>query len=222
MPQPAPSTFNGIAEVVAVVVLLTEFAMLRAQLLRSQVRIYAFQSLTVCALAVAVAAVRHVGDLYTFAALSFTLKVVILPTIVTRQLSQADEDLGGSPRFGVATMILCALVASAFGFFTIGALHVPATSLPPAALAISVAVVLVSFLLIVLRSDVVSQAIGFFSLENGVSVASLVVASRLPLIADAAFLFDLLVAAVAFGLLMRLHHRRSSTLSTDVIDRLRG
>ena len=222
MIAPAPSTFGGSADVIAVLVLLTEFAMLRAQLLRSQVRIYAFQSLAVATLAVVVAATRHVPELYALGGLSFLLKVVIVPVIVLRLLRHVDEDLAGSPALGTATMVLVALAGSAFGFFTIGALDLPSTVLPPTALAISVAVVLVAFLLIVLRADVVSQAIGFFSLENGVSVASLVLASRLPIIADVAFLFDLLVAVVVFGLLIRVHHSRSNTLSTDLLDRLRG
>ena len=76
-------------------------------------------------------------------------------------------------------------------------------SSPTSALSIACAVVLVAFVLIILRKDVVSQAIGFFSLENGVSIASLVVASGLPLIVDVAFLFDLLVAVVVFGVIMR-------------------
>ena len=79
-----------------------------------------------------------------------------------------------------------------------------------------------AFLLVILRSDVVSQAVGFFSLENGVSVASLVVAAGLPLIVEVAFLFDLLVAVVVFGVLMRVHHGRTQTLSTEALDRLRG
>ena len=61
----------------------------------------------------------------------------------------------------------------------------------------------------------VSQAVGFFSLENGVSVASLVVAAGLPLIVEVAFLFDLLVAVVVFGVLIRVHHGRTQTLSTE-------
>jgi hydrogenase-4 component E len=69
---------------------------------------------------------------------------------------------------------------------------------------------------------VVSQAFGFFALENGVSVASLVLAARLPLVADIGFLFDLLVAVVVFGVLIRVHHGRAGTLSTQVLDRLRG
>ena len=91
-----------------------------------------------------------------------------------------------------------------------------------ATLGLAGAVILVSFLLVILRSDVVSQAVGFFSLENGVSLASLVLAAGLPLIVEVAFLFDLLVAVVVFGVLIRVHHGRSQTLSTDALDRLRG
>jgi hydrogenase-4 component E len=150
------------------------------------------------------------------------LKVVVVPRIVLRLLSRAEVSLAGSSAFGVATMTMIAIAVSIFAFFSIGALHLQSTALPSAALAISVAVVLVAFVLIILRSDVVSQAIGFFSLENGVSVASLVVASGLPLIVDVAFLFDLLVAVVVFGVLMRVHHGRTKTLSTDSLDRLKG
>jgi hydrogenase-4 component E len=217
-----PSTYAGVADVVAVLVLLTEFAMLRAPLLRSQVRLYAFQSLVVTVLAVVIAATRHIDDLYVLALLSFVLKVVLVPGLVLRLLRDADVDLAGSSVLGVASMILIALGVSAFGFFSVGSLHVHSVVLPTSALAIASAVVLVSFVLIILRADVVSQAIGFFSLENGVSVASLVVAAGLPLVVEVAFLFDLLVAVVVFGVIMRVHHGRAKTLSTDELDRLKG
>lgn len=217
-----PSAYAGVADVAAMLVLLTEFAMLRAPLLRSQVRLYSFQSLVVTALAVDIAAVRHIGDLYALAAFSFVLKVVVVPALVLRLLRGADVDLAGSPVIGVASMILVAIGVSSFGFFAVSSLHVHSSALPTPALAIAAAVVLVAFVLIILRSDVVSQAMGFFSLENGVSVASLVVAVGLPLVVEVAFLFDLLVAVVVFGVIMRVHHGRTKTLSTEELDRLKG
>ena len=213
-----PSTYEGVTAGMAVLVLLSEFAMLRAPLLRSQVRLYAFQSLVVSGLA----ASKHIDELYVLAGLSLILKVVMVPGLVLRLLRDADTDLAGSSVVGTASAILIAIVVAAFGFFAIGSLHVSSVSLPTSALAIACAVVLVAFVLIILRTDVVSQAIGFFSLENGVSVASLVVASGLPLIVDVAFLFDLLVAVVVFGVIMRVHHMRNETLSTTELDRLRG
>lgn len=219
---PVPSTFSGGAEAIALVVLLTEFAMLRASLSRTQIRLYAFQSLAVCTLAALVAATQHVPQLYALCILSFTLKVVVVPQIVLRVLRDARVDLAASHRLGVATMVLLAIAMSVFGFIVVGNLPIHSHTLPTPALGMALAIILVAFLLVILRSDVVSQAVGFFSLENGVSVASLVVAARLPLIVEVAFLFDLLVAVVVFGVLIRAHHGRAQTLSTDALDRLRG
>jgi hydrogenase-4 component E len=217
-----PNTYTAVAEVLAVLVLLSEFAMLRAPLSRSQVRLYSFQSLVVTGLAAFVAADHHIPGLYIIAGISLVLKVVVIPAIVLRLLRDARVELVPSHRLGVATMVLVALVVAAFGFFVIGSMKVHSASLPTPALGLATAAILVSFLLVILRSDVVSQAVGFFSLENGVSVASLVVAAGLPLIVEVAFFFDLLVAVVVFGVLMRVHHERTRTLSTAVLDRLRG
>lgn len=217
-----PSTFSGGADAVAFLVLLTEFAMLRAPMSRSQIRLYSFQSFAVTSLAVLIAATRHIDELYVLAGLSFVLKVVVVPKIVLRLLRDARVDLAASNRFGVATMVLVAIAVSVFGVFVVGSLPIHSKSLPAPALGLASAVILVAFLLVILRADVVSQAVGFFSLENGVSVASLVVAAGLPLVVEVAFLFDLLVAVVVFGVLMRVHHGRTDTLSTSGLDRLRG
>jgi hydrogenase-4 component E len=221
-PASVPSSYSGVTEALTLVVLLTEFAMLRAPLSRSQIRLYAFQSLAVSALSVFIAATQHLHGLYAIAAISFVLKVVVVPAIVLRLLRNSREDVAKSNRLGVATMVLLAIAISGFGFFVVGSLPVHSASLPTPVLGTAAAIILVSFLLVILRADVVSQAVGFFSLENGVSVASLVIAAGLPLIVEMAFLFDLLVAVVVFGVLMRVHHERARTLSTDTLDRLRG
>ncbi|ORA95650.1 hydrogenase [Mycobacterium marseillense] len=217
-----PTVFDGIANTVAVVMLLLEFGMLRAALLRSQVRLYAGQSLAVSVLAAVVAYGRDVPELYALAALSLLLKVVVVPLVVLALLRDARAEIAGSGAVGVANQVLVAIGVTAFGFFSVGVLGIHSAVLPTTALSLSVAVVLVAFVLMIMRRDVVSQAIGFFSLENGVSLASLVVAAGMPLILEVAFLFDLLVAVVVFGVLMRTHHRRTRSLSTDTLDQLRG
>ena len=220
--QSVPTVFDGIANTVAVVVLLLEFGMLRAALLRSQVRLYAGQSLAVSVLAAVVAYGRDVPELYALAVLSLLLKVVVVPLVVLALLRDAHAEIAGSGALGVANQVLVAIGVTAFGFFSVGVLGIHSSVLPTTALSLSVAVVLVAFVLMIMRRDVVSQAIGFFSLENGVSLASLVVAAGMPLILEVAFLFDLLVAVVVFGVLMRTHHRRTRSLSTETLDRLRG
>ncbi len=220
--HPVPGVFAGGSNTIAVLVLLTEFAMLRAALLRAQLRLYAAQSLLLSALAVVAAASRGLPDLYVLAGLSFALKVVIVPLVVSRLLRDTSAEIAGSGALGVASEVLLAIVVAAFGFFAMGSLNISSNVLPKTALAISIAVVLVAFVLIIARRDLVSQAVGFFSLENGVSLASLVVAAGLPLILEVAFLFDLLVAVVIFGVLARATHGRSGSFLTTTMTSLRG
>jgi hydrogenase-4 component E len=226
----APSALAGGANVIAVGVLLAEFGMFRQALLRDQVRLYAGQSVLISALAVVVAATRHLPDLYVLAGLSFALKAVIVPVVLRRLLRGIGaiggdsrwSDIAGSHALSVASAVLVAIAVAAFGFFTVAALGITSPVLPATALSVSVAVILVAFVLMIVRRDVVSQAIGFLSLENGVSLTALVVAAGLPLILEVAFLFDLLVAVVVFGLLIRVHHGRAESMSTAELTRLRG
>ncbi len=226
----APSALSGGANVIAVGVLLAEFGMFRQALLRDQIRLYGAQSALISVLAVVAAATRQLPDLYVLAALSFALKAVVVPVVLRRLLRgigirSSDprwSDIAGSGTLGLASTVLVAIAVAAFGFFTIGALDIRSPVLPATALSVSVAVVLVAFVLMIVRRDVVSQAIGFLALENGISLSALVVAAGLPLILEVAFLFDLLVVVVVFGLLIRVHHGRAESLSTADLTRLRG
>jgi hydrogenase-4 component E len=168
----APSVFAGGSNVIAVIVLLLEFGMLRQALRRDQLRLYAAQSGAISVLAVTVAAARNLPGLYALAFCSAAIKVVAVPVVVRRLLRDTHDEIAGSGALSVASAVLIAIVVAAFGFFTIGRLPIRSPVLPITALAIAFAVVLIAFVLMILRRDVVSQAIGFFSLENGVSLAA--------------------------------------------------
>jgi hydrogenase-4 component E len=228
-PVEAPGLYAGGSNVVAVLILLAEFGMFRQALVRDQIRLYMAQSGLISVLAVIVGAARHLPELYLLAFLSAALKVVVIPLVLRRLLRPAAPsgpadlgDIAGSGGLGLATTVLVAIAVAAFGFFSVGRLPVPGGVAPPIALPVSVAVVLVAFVLMIHRRDVISQAIGLFSLENGISLGALVIAASLPLILEVALLFDLLVAVIVFGLLIRIHHGRAESLSTTELTSLRG
>ena len=224
----APGVYEGAANVIAAGMLLLEFGMLRQALVRDQVRLYMAQSALISVLAIVIAADRNLPDLYALAALSAALKVVAVPLVLRRLLRRAgldDEEtpgVAGSNTLSPATAVLAGIVLAAFGFFCFGSLGIHGPGAPALALALAGAMVLVSFGLMIVRRDVASQAIGFFSLENAISLAALVVASGLPFILETGFLFDLLVAVVVFGMLIRAHHSRAESLSTADLTKLQG
>jgi len=221
-----PGVYDGVANVIAAVMLLLEFGMLRQALVRDQVRLYAAQSALISVLAVVIAADRNLPDLYALAALSGLLKVVAVPLVLRRLLGdpigEETPGVAGSHTLSPASAVLASIGLAAFGFFTFGNLGIHSPEAPATALALAAAMVFVSFGLMIVRRDVASQAIGFFSLENAISLAALVVAAGLPLLLETAFLFDLLLAVVVFGMLIRAHHARAESLSTADLTRLRG
>ncbi|MGH3193149.1 MAG: hypothetical protein ACRDOL_39040 [Streptosporangiaceae bacterium] len=235
-PAQAPGVYEGVANVIAAVMLLLEFGLLRQALARDQIRLYMAQSALLSVLAIVIAADRNLPDLYALAGLSAALKVVAVPLVMRRLLGRTDPDEGeeapgvaGSQTLSPASAVLAGIVLAAIGFFCFGSLNIHGpvgghgeSGAPALALALAAAMVLVSFGLMIVRRDVASQAIGFFTLENAISLAALVVASGLPLILETAFLFDLLVAVVVFGMLIRAHHTRAESLSTADLTRLRG
>jgi hydrogenase-4 component E len=217
-----PSSYAGLTTGLAVLMLVIEFGMLQATLLRAQVRLYAAQSVVISVLAVVVAFARSLPELYGLAALSVLLKVVAVPLVMLRLLRRTNQEIATSRALGVASMVLLAAAVAAFGFFASASFELASPLLPAATLAVAVAIVLISFVLMIVRRDVASQAIGVFALENGVSLASMVVAAGLPLILEVVFLFDLLVAVVVFAVLIRVHHEQAESLSTETLTELRG
>lgn len=218
----APSLFGSISDVLAILVLLTEFAMFRTQLVRPQIGLYALQSLFVAGLALAVAVTQGTSELYGVALFTLLLKVGVIPYVLRRLLARVGDSLEGHHSVPVTRAALFAIGVTAFGFFALDRIPLHGGILPRAALSISAAVVLVAFLLMIVREDVVSQGIAFFTLENGVTVAGLVVAWGMPLILELAVLFDLLVAVVVFAVVIRTLHGRTRSLNAHVMDSLRG
>ena len=87
-----PGVYQGVANVIAAVMLLIEFGMLRQALARDQIRLYAAQSALISVLAIVIAADRNLPDLYVLAALSAALKVVAVPMVLRRLLGRTTSD----------------------------------------------------------------------------------------------------------------------------------
>jgi hydrogenase-4 membrane subunit HyfE len=169
--QAAPGVYQGFANVIAAVMLLIEFGMLRQALGRDQVRLYMAQSALISVLAVVIAADRNLPDLYVLAALSAALKVVAVPLMLRRVLGwtggegrDEEEPVGvaGSHTLSPASAVLAGIVLAAIGFFCFGAMQIHGmaggpggkSTAPATALSIAGAMVLVAFGLMIVRRGV--------------------------------------------------------------------
>ena len=123
----------------------------------------------------------------------------------------------------VPSAILIGIVLSSFAFVATSHVHLgSAQALPASVLGVAVSIVLIALLLMILRPYAPSQLIGFLVLENGVTLASLVIAPSLPLILALLLLFDVFVGLLVFVLLVQYFGVQRTAVTTDVLTRLRG
>ncbi|MGH7330092.1 MAG: respiratory chain complex I subunit 1 family protein, partial [Polyangiaceae bacterium] len=73
------TVFGGIATVVAVIVLLLEFMLLRSQDVWEQLRLYGVGSAAIAVVAFAAAVKLHAGDLYAIGAITIAFKSLLIP-----------------------------------------------------------------------------------------------------------------------------------------------
>jgi hydrogenase-4 component F len=115
----APGVYEGAANVIAALMLLLEFGMLRQALVRDQVRLYAAQSALISVLAIVIAADRDLPELYALAGLSAALKVVAVPWVLRRLLGapavEETRGVAGSYTLKPASAVLACIVLAALG-----------------------------------------------------------------------------------------------------------
>jgi formate hydrogenlyase subunit 4 len=217
------TVFGGIATVAAVAVLLLELMLLRSQDVWEQLRLYAIGSAAIAVVAFAAAAKTGSSDLYAIGAITIAFKTLLVPVAVGAIIRSLDVPTRVPSLVRAPTAILLGIVLASFALVAVEQLKVGGDGvLPLPALGVAVAVVAVSFLLMILRPYAPSQLIGFLVLENGATLAALVIAPGLPLILALLLLFDVFVGLLVFVLLVQYFGVQRTAVTTDVLDRLRG
>ncbi len=206
--------------VLAGLVLFSSFILLSQARLMAAVHAFAWQGALVGGLTALMAAAVGDPHLYLSAGLTLLLKAGLIPWMLLRlvrrlALDRHVEHLGRPALVtlaGVALVVFCYWVV-----LPIERLELAATR---NVIAISLAVVLLGLLMMVTRRQAVSQVIGFMSMENGLFLAAVTSTRGMPLVVELGVAFDVMIAAVLFGLFF-LHIREAiDSLDVDRLNRL--
>ena len=198
----------------AALILLTSFLMLGQSRLLRLVFIFAVQGVL---LATTTALVAHVLDfphLYISAALSLGLKGILIPIMLQRLVIRMGLHRDMETLEKPARVMMGGTGLVVFSYYVC----LPIVKLSPLitlnTIAISMAVVLLGMLLMITRRQAVAHVVGFMSIENGLFFAAVVSTYGMPMVVELGIAFDVLVAAVLFGVFF--FHIRSSIDSLDV------
>ena len=198
----------------AALALFTSFIMLAQTRMMPLIFTFAWQGLLLTVVSVLVAIASDHPHLHISAAITFCLKVVVIPWLLYRLSAklnmQYDAEVIEHPTLlllgGVALVIFSYHVAQSI-------IHLSGLATRNT-IAVSIAIELLGMLLMIARKSAVAQVIGFMSMESGIFFAAVVSTYGMPLIVELGLAFDILVASILFGVFF--FHLRDSFGSLNV------
>jgi hydrogenase-4 component E len=213
---------HATAALLAIAVLLSGLALLAVKQVHEQVRVYAVQSVFAAGYTLLVGVDRADAALIVLAAWTAVIKVIVIPVsidrAVTRQISEHEVPLVVQ----VPMSLLIGVALAGLAYWSSAALPVHGALLPVPALGMPLALVLVGFLFMITRQNVISQIVGLLVLENGVFLATVAIAPGLPFAIGFLLLLDLLPAVLFYGVFARLIAARAKSTSIEDLSVLRG
>jgi hydrogenase-4 component E len=184
----------------ASILLLISFAMLSRRRTQRLITLYAWQGLVLFASTCLVAYSSGLKELYYSAALTLLLKVIVLPWVLYRLIRNLGAQWDNELLVNIPTTMLVGLGLVIFAFGLAQPISMMANTITRNTLGIALAVILLSFLMMITRRKAVTQVIGFLAMENGLFFAATSATYGMPMVIELGIALDLLVAVFILGI----------------------
>ncbi len=199
--------------------LLVSFAMLATRRIQRLISLFAWQGAILFLSTLLVAHDAGLTELYFSAALTLALKVVALPLILHKLVRRLDAQQDSERLVHIPATMLAGLVLVILAFGLAQPISQLATTILRHTIGVALAVILLSFLMMITRRKAVSQVIGFLAMENGLFFAATSATYGMPMVIELGIALDLLVAVYILGIFffqireqfdsLDLHHMES-------------
>jgi len=221
LPPLAASLFS----LLAITSLLFAFVMLGSRWLVEYLIAFAIESWLIALLSAAVAFYGHYPELYGIAILTALFRGLVLPYLLLRIIRRLEVDRELHERLAPSSSLVVGALLVVFAFAVsahLGESLRLGGTVAVLALTVMLSMKLIGFLMLMVRSEVISQILAVLVLENGIFLGSQILVPGMPLLIELVILFDLLVVVACFGVLVRYLVVHAGTSSTRELRRLAG
>ena len=215
------SLFNQAVLVLAALALLTSFLMLAQGRKLPLIYTYGWQGVLLAVTTALVAYVTGHTHLYISAALTLALKALLIPWLLHRLAVRLNVQRENEPIAYPSLLLLAGAALVVFSYYVSLPIVQLAASATRNIIAVSMSIVLLGMLLMITRRRAMAQVIGFMSMENGLFFAGVVSTYGMPMIVELGIAFDVLVAAILFGVFFFQMRASIDSLDVDRLNRLR-
>jgi len=202
--------------------LVTTYLMVGQKSLFTTIRLYAAQSL----LLAVVAAAKAIGDghpqLFVMAVMTTVLKGFAIPSFLMRVVDRIGIHREIEPFLNVPTSLLACLgltvvgyrVSTGFAEATIGVTH--------HVVGVGLSAMMIGLFLMVTRKKAITQILALLTFENAIFLVALGITSGMPLVVELGIFFDVILAVLVLGVLVRRIVDRFESMDISRLSKLKG
>jgi hydrogenase-4 component E len=221
MNPPASEIASQLITLLASLMLVLQLLLVVQQMLVTNIRLFALQSLLLAAIAGIVGYCYDAWHVLVIAALTIAGKVLFLPWRLERLVRQIRIEQEIRPWLNSpASMLVCGAL-TVLGYVVAR----PLTSLARLGnntLAVAIALLLTGFFLMINRRKAITQVLALLTMENGVMLAAVALTTYgMPLVVELGIFFDVVIAVMVLGLLVFRIRESFASMDTSKLSELK-
>jgi hydrogenase-4 component E len=201
--------------------LVTTYLMVGQKALFTAIRLYALQSMLLGGVAVVMALTHQGSHILASAALTIALKGVVIPWFLMRVIDRIGIHREIEPILNVPSSLLVCLGLTVVGYRVSTGLAEGAGAAHHV-VGVSLSMLLMGLFLMVTRRKAVTQILALLTVENSVFLVALGATTGMPLIVELGISFDVLVAVLVLGVLVRRIVDRFESMDVSRLSELKG
>ena len=203
------------------VLLIVAFAMISQRRILSLIHLFTLQGATLVLSTVVVAYVTRQPHLYLSAAVTFALKVVLIPYLLHRVIARLNVRWDIETLINIPTTMLVGIAVVIFAFNLALPISRLSSSLASGTLGIALACVLLSLLMMITRAKAIPQVIGFLAMENGLFFAATAATYGMPMVVELGIALDVLIGVLILGVFVFQIREQFDSLDISHLEKLK-
>lgn len=205
----------------AAMIVFSAFLMLAQGKVITLINSFALQGLLLALITMVVAKSLGYRHLYVSAGLTLVLKAILIPWLLRYLVVRMGLHRQVDPSERPVQLMLVGASLVVFSYYV--TLPIVRLSMLETRniLAVSMATIFLGMLLMISRRQAVTHVLGFMTIENGLFFSAVVSTHGMPMVVELGIAFDVLVAAVLFGVFFFQIRESIDTLDVDQLSRLR-
>jgi hydrogenase-4 component E len=213
--------FTQFINLLGAVLLLLAFAMITQRRVLSLIHLFTMQGATLVVSTAVVGYVTRQPHLYVSAAITFVLKVVVIPMLLHRVIERLNVRWDLETLINIPTTMLIGILLVIFAFNLGMPIAQLSSTISRGSLGIALACVLLSFLMMITRAKAVPQVIAFLSMENGLFFAATSATYGMPMVVELGIALDVLIGVLILGVFMFQIREQFDSLDIRHLEKLK-